>query len=327
MLRSLDTMKRPGFTLIELLVVIAIIGVLVALMLPAVQKVREAANRMACANNLKQIALATHNFHDTHGKFPTGARLPVYVGGVPTGGTNLWVELLPHFEQDNLHNKWDYTDNRNNVAGGEDATQAQVIKILLCPSDPLPETVVELTASNWLPPAWARGFYGMSSYGGSAGKRSVNPGVPPAFLGVTRDGIFFINSRVRLTDVSDGTSNTFLFGERFHRDPDFDRLQPVLLPGIASITHMGRWGFVAGGGAMANVTLHSAAPINYRMPPGGNLLALDNRAAAFGSGHLHGANFAFADGSVHFVRDRIPLSILQALSTRCHGEVASGSDY
>src|SRR5216683_807251 len=105
MLTFLRTTPRRGFTLIELLVVIAIIGVLIALMLPAVQKVREAANRMSCLNNLKQIALATHNFHDTHQKFPTGARLPVYVGGVPTGGTNLWVELLPYFEQDNLQNK------------------------------------------------------------------------------------------------------------------------------------------------------------------------------------------------------------------------------
>src|SRR5215831_6573639 len=134
--RSLSSRTRPGFTLIELLVVIAIIGVLLALMLPAVQKVREAASRMVCENNLKHIALATHNFHDIYQKFPTGARLPVYVGGVPTGGTNLWVELLPFLEQANLHDKWDDCDNSKNVAGGTNATQAQVIKLLLCPSDP-----------------------------------------------------------------------------------------------------------------------------------------------------------------------------------------------
>ena len=137
----LVTTARRGFTLIELLVVIAIIAILIGLLLPAVQKVREAASRMSCQNNLKQIALAAHNYHDATGRFPTGARLPVDVGGTPSGGTNVWVELLPYFEQDNLYKKWDSNDNRNNVAGGRNATQAQVIKILLCPSDPLPERV------------------------------------------------------------------------------------------------------------------------------------------------------------------------------------------
>src|SRR5262245_48319121 len=111
--QSFSLRKRPGFTLIELLVVIAIIAVLIAILLPAVQKVREAANRVSCKNNLKQIALAAHTYHGDHGRFPTGARLPVYVGDRPTRGINLWVELLPYFEQDNQ--RWDYTDNRNNV--------------------------------------------------------------------------------------------------------------------------------------------------------------------------------------------------------------------
>jgi prepilin-type N-terminal cleavage/methylation domain-containing protein/prepilin-type processing-associated H-X9-DG protein len=316
-------MTRPGYTLIELLVVIGIIGVLIGLMLPAVQKVREAANRMVCANNLKQIALATHNFHDTHQKFPTGGHLPVYVGGVPRGATNLWVELLPYFEQDNLHDKWDYCDNHNNVAGGRNATQAHVIKILLCPSDALPETVVEVPPTNWLIPPWARGFYGMSSYGGSAGTRSLTPGGSPS-----RDGIFWIDSNVRLSDITDGASNTLLFGERYHRDPEYDRRQPVVFPGTAPIAQIGKWGFIVGPpGIMGNVTLHSAAPINYRTATDGDALALANRGAAFGSGHMHGANFAFADGHVRFVSDSIPLSTLQALSTRAGGEVVSGDDH
>src|SRR5262249_59502558 len=88
-------------------------------------------------------------------------------------------------------------------------------------SDPLPEPVVELTAANSLAPPWSWGFYGVSSYGGNAGKRSVHTGGPPSFPRMTRDGIFFINSCVRLTDVTDGTSNTFLFGERFHRGPEY----------------------------------------------------------------------------------------------------------
>jgi prepilin-type processing-associated H-X9-DG protein/prepilin-type N-terminal cleavage/methylation domain-containing protein len=328
MLKTLFSRRRSGLTLVELVVTIAIVAVLGGLVLSAVQKAREAARRMGCANNLRQLAIAAHHFHDDHNKFPTGACIAVEVGGRPTSGTNLMIELLPYFEQDNLHKSWDYNDNRNNVAGGTTATQAQVIEILLCPSDPLPATVAELTAEIWKPPPWSRGFYGMSSYGGNAGKRSVPPGLPPAFHSISRDGIFFIDSCVSLADVTDGSSNTLLFGERYHRDPDFDMRQPVVQPGIGSIAHFGEWAFVAGpGGAMANVTLHSAAPINYRVPPGGDTSTVDNRACAFGSGHPGGANFAFADGSVRFLSDRTPLPTLQALSTRRSGEVVSEGDF
>jgi prepilin-type processing-associated H-X9-DG protein len=279
---------------------------------------------MSCFNNLKQIALAAHNYHGVHEKFPTGGRLPVDVGGVPTGGTSLWVELLPSIEKDNLYKLWDLNDNRNNVIGGKDATQAQVIKLLVCPSDPLPELVVEQTAAQWLPPAWSRGFYGMSSYGGNAGTRSTPTGSPPAFPGITRDGVFFIGSCVRLTDIPDGSSNTFQFGERYHHDPEYDRRQPVVADGRAPMAHIGRWGFVAGaGGLMGNVTLHTAAPINYRVPPGGDLSTVDDRGSAFGSGHPGGANFAFADGSVRFLSESTPLPTLQALSTRAGGEVVT----
>jgi prepilin-type N-terminal cleavage/methylation domain-containing protein/prepilin-type processing-associated H-X9-DG protein len=314
------TKTRRGFTLLELLVVIAIIAVLIGLMVPAVQKVREAANRMVCANNLKQIALAAHGFHDTHQKFPIGGRIPVYVAGIPTKATNLWVELLPHIDQDNLHDKWDYNDNRNNVIGGTDATQAQVIKTLLCPSDALPADVVENRAS--ATPPWSWGFYGMSSYGGNAGTRSL------PFPVLSRDGIFWIGSSVRIVDITDGTSNTLLFGERYHRDPEFDRLRPVLMNGIAPIEEIGKWGFVAQGpGAMGNVTLHSAAPINYPMPSNGDLLALITRDCTFGSGHSGGANFAYADGSVHFLSNGTPPPVLQALSTRSGGELNTEVGY
>ena len=315
---------QRGFTLVELLVVIAIIAVLVGLFLPAVQMAREAARRMSCTNNLRQLALAAHHYHDANGRFPTGARLPVDVAGTPSGGTNAWVELLPYFEQGNLYRNWDYEDNRNNVTGGKNATQAKIIHVLICPSDPLPsERVWELTAETAASPPWSRGFYGLSSYGGSAGKRAVHTGGPPAFSRISRDGMFYLASNIAMPDVQDGTSNTFLFGERFHHDPEFDRQRPNVWPDATSVGGWGRWGYVANAGAMFQVTLHTAAPINYRAPPEGDFSTLENRGCAFGSGHPGGANFAFTDGSARFVRDMLPLATLQALSTRAGGEAAS----
>jgi prepilin-type N-terminal cleavage/methylation domain-containing protein/prepilin-type processing-associated H-X9-DG protein len=324
--RSLHSTTRPGFTLVELLVVIAIIAVLLGLLVPAVQQVREAANRASCLNNLKQIALAAHSYHDAHRRFPTGGRLPVSVGDHPTGGTTLMVELLPYFEQDNLYKKWDYKDNRNNVIGERNATTARVINLLLCPSDP-GERVSHFTAGSPLP--WVLGFYGLSSYGGNAGKRS-NPGAPPKFPRLTRDGIFWMDSCVRLGDIEagDGTSNTFLFGERYRLDPEYDRLTAVFRPtSPPHLGEVGRWGFVGGAGTMGQVTLSTPVPINYRVPPEGDLSTLDDRACAFGSGHPGGANFAFADGSVRFLSESTPLSMLQALSTRAGGEVVPAADF
>jgi prepilin-type processing-associated H-X9-DG protein/prepilin-type N-terminal cleavage/methylation domain-containing protein len=320
-----------GFTLVELLVVIAIIAVLIGLLVPAVQKVREAANRTSCSNNLKQLALAAHHHHNARGKFPNGLHTVDSIDGRYANGTCWKVELLPYFEQENLQRKWDYTDFRNNVAGGMNATTAQVLKVLLCPSDPLPDPVWFVPVSPDYPQyAFASGFYGLSSYGGNAGKRSF----PDVML--TRDGIFCWDSSIGLRDVTDGASNSFLFGERSHRDPEYDRYSFTSSP---SFYPLGKWGKWAGvyfteGGSLAEHLLSTPVPINYRVPPDipmeeflGPTGAKNNRLCAFGSGHPGGANFAFVDGSVRYLSDQTPLEILQALSTRAGGEVVSANDY
>jgi prepilin-type processing-associated H-X9-DG protein len=305
--------------LIELLVVIAIIGVLIALLLPAVQRVRESANRARCTNNLKQLAIAAHHHHDGKGMFPTGVHTVVHTDDDRYAEGTTWeVELLPYFEQENTYRRWDYSDHRNNVAGGTSATTAQVMKILLCPSDPLADPLFHFTdvLDQY---SWAWGYYGLGSYGGNAGTRSFPLGQ------VSRDGILFPDSRIRIADVTDGTSNTFLFGERVHRDADYDRITHDSFPGFYPLEAFGMWAAVmfTSGGSLPHHTLSAVAAINYQMPPSGGQPEMNNRLCAFGSGHPGGANFVFVDGSVRFVSESTPVEILQALSTRASGEVVS----
>jgi prepilin-type processing-associated H-X9-DG protein/prepilin-type N-terminal cleavage/methylation domain-containing protein len=313
-------MRRRAFTLVELLVVTAIIAVLIGLLLAAVQRLREAAHRTSCQSNLKQLALAAHDYHHARGRFPTGVHPTDAVGdGRWANGTNLWIEMLPYFEQDNLQKRWDYNDFRNNTAGGRSATTAQVIQILLCPSDLLPDPVCLYMTTN--PQfAWANGYYGMSSYGGNAGRRSNSSQItgPP-----TDDGIFFLDSHVRIADVTDGTSNTFLLGERYHRDPEFDRRGIDFYKPIAK---WGHWGQPLPIGSRVHCTLSTPVRINYQVPtstPEFDLVEFQHRVCAFGSGHPGGANIAFADGSVRFLSQSIPVETLQALSTRAGGEVVT----
>src|SRR5262249_3820061 len=158
--------------------------------------------------------------------------------------------------------------------------------------------------------------YGLSSYGGNAGKRSFGPNY------ATRDGVFFQDSTIRLVDIADGASNTFLFGERSHLDPEFDRLAFAVGSAWYPLGRVGQWAGVsaAGGGSPPQHLLSTPVPINYRVPagipeeeflPSG---AQSDRLCAFGSGHPGGANFAFADGSVRFLSDQTDLATLQALS-------------
>ena len=133
-------------------------------------------------------------------------------------------------------------------------------------------------------------------------------------------GVFFKESRIRVAEITDGTSQTFLLGERSHRDPEYDRLTAALDPGYYPLASWGAWGSASHAtGSQGDVLLSSIAPINYRVPPGSgedNWDWEDFRLSAFGSGHGRGANFAFCDGSVRFVRDSIALEGLRRCSTR-----------
>jgi prepilin-type N-terminal cleavage/methylation domain-containing protein/prepilin-type processing-associated H-X9-DG protein len=331
-------MKRSGFTLIELLVVIAIIGILISLLLPAVQKVREAANRMACSNNLKQLGLAAHNYHDANQSFPPGLKTNPY----PYYGSTVFAYLLSYLEQDPLAKKWDYEtaagaiqDTRDaNGNATKDAPSATRLKILVCPSDAVTENPVELT---YQATGYSTGWFGVTSYLGNCGTYSTYFQDP----GVKADGIFYQagpgsfpqpgQSPCRIADVTDGMSSTLMFGERYHYDPNFDRLlaPPASDRSRYPIRKWAAWGWTGGGNGTTHVLGCSRVRINYMTPANApvEFNSVNLRMSAFGSGHTQGANFAFADGSVKFINERIPDITLRNLSTRSGGEVVNEGDY
>jgi prepilin-type N-terminal cleavage/methylation domain-containing protein/prepilin-type processing-associated H-X9-DG protein len=308
-------MQRRGFTLVELLVVIAIIGVLVTLLLPAVQAAREASRRSKCLNNLKQIALATHNYHDTHNHFPSG----LCVWSTPSGqqkppsnrSASLFTLILAQLEQGGLAQHWDFLDPRNNVTTGRVAV---VLPILVCPTDVIRENPFRQTP-NFNP---AGELYGVGSYGGIAGRQAFRA------ANATGDGIFYRNSATRMADVSDGLSNTLFFSERYHLDANYD----ASAGSFAKLNGWGMWSPTTGDGGLGDVLLGTLVVINYRHPSG---IAVSNsyeerRVNAIGSGHPGGANAALADGSVRFISKSIALAIVQQMGTRAGGEVASLGD-
>lgn len=299
---------RParGFTLIELLVVIAIIAILVALLLPAVQQAREAARRSTCKNNLKQLGLALHNYHDTHRAFPPGHILdPSNLGDRMTFIGFIW----PYIEQSALYNQIPAPKNPD-WGGCGNSTQSKllgtIVPVLQCPSD-------------------SRGEFGHTC-------RSRNSYVTNAGLGLLKKelpakhttGLFYQNSRVRMSDIMDGTSTTMGVSET------------ILVAGTGRGRYRGAWSYPEGSHYQHDRTPNSPIPDEIRnsmcdsndpedpmAPCIGTYSAHNNRAInmAARSRHVGGVHGVLMDGAVRLVSSNIDLSIWQALGTPYGREV------
>ncbi|MCE9563370.1 MAG: DUF1559 domain-containing protein [Planctomycetes bacterium] len=299
--------RRHGFTLIELLVVIAIIAVLIGLLLPAVQKVREAAARSSCTNNMKQIGVALHGYHDAQKVFPPGYTSGVTGGGNDTGPGWGWAAyLLPHMEQQPLFAQINLSlpieDAANTTA------RVQIVKPYLCPGDTPPQAVSvgprsaagQLTSTTCtVAPACYVGNFGI--------------GEP----GVAGDGLFFRGSTVRIGDVTDGTSSTFAVGERSFRYADATWVGAVTGSQLVPTT---------GSGLPLQIDVAANYVLGHAGEAYGGPGAPPPEANNFSSNHVRGSNFVFADGHVRFLTASVDYATHTALSTRAGGETISG-DY
>jgi prepilin-type N-terminal cleavage/methylation domain-containing protein/prepilin-type processing-associated H-X9-DG protein len=289
--------RRCGFTLIELLVVIAIIAILIGLLLPAVQKVREAAARAKCQNNLKQIGLAMHNYHSRMERFPPGFTSgAVAVDGDGTGPGWGWAaQLLPDLEQDNLARTITYTLDITHSANA--TPRVKPLAVFLCPSDNPPSPTFAITddGGNTL------ATVAFANYVGMGGTDEVS-GVPD-----TNNGVLFRNSKIRVTDITDGSSNTLFVGERR------SKLSPQTT-WVGAITNGINPPLVTG--------FEEEGPPTFCLTNTGE--AADGRVPnnAFGhvedssSSHTSGVNFLLCDGSVRTINNSINPATWAALGTR-----------
>jgi prepilin-type N-terminal cleavage/methylation domain-containing protein/prepilin-type processing-associated H-X9-DG protein len=333
---------RSGFTLIELLVVIAIIGILIALLLPAVQKIREAAARMTCSNNLKQLGLALHNYHDAYQRFPPGRKstassegysITSYPSDPVMQNMHGLVLLLPYIEQGNLYQQFNLKATFGNfrsdsigqpgptkssvfatpdaVASGNAALSSYKINLLLCPSDNGDPTIAP--SRYYSPDIGTTGIratktnYDFISHSSGVGYFNYwsNSSLSTRYM-------FGENSTTRITDVTDGTSNTLMMGEQ----------TLGLFNGVTT-----SWAYTG----WVSVGIDPVGAWNLTVPPTGINVwqyyiyppVKGSRASWYNAASLHpnGCNFVFADGSVHFIQQSIDVVSLTYLSRMSDGQV------
>jgi len=295
-----------GYTLVELLVVVAVLAILMGLLIPAVQKVRAAAARMSCANNLKQIVLAAHSYHDTDDAFPSAVRRS-RTADYPA--LSWFGRLLPYLDQQPMWERTvaDYAKTKDPFAESPaHGNRDKLLPVVSCPSDDRLKTA-------WVVPLFKPKMpLAMTSYQGNSGTNHR-----------ANDGVIYRNSRVRLTNISDGASNTLLVGER----PPSPELVFGWWYAGAGMAGTGALDFTLGAQEVNSTYNHrhyracGRGPFTYG--PG----KFDDYCAVFHywSPHDGGANFAFCDGSVRFLAYSAA-SVLPALATRAGDEVVAVPD-